>query len=143
MLGPRSIEYWERGSGFNAVLALKAQRRGYISPQGRNRGFVQFAHFFVKAGVIVVKNQGLRSRVEWIWRTEVDSLPLYFLVFTEYWNDGYFFHTIRHKEETEWIERASTVVEQQNRTILDFEVAPTIYYPVERGKESMWHLYAL
>ena len=97
----------------------------------------------VEEDIIVVKNQGLRSRAEWIWSTEVHALPLFSLAFTEFWGTGYSFHTIWHKEETGWLEKATTVMEQQTQRIVDFEIAPTIYYPTQRGIGAMWHLYTL
>lgn len=39
----------------------------------------------VEEDVIMVKNQGTRSHAEWIWNTEVPTLPLFFLAFIEFW----------------------------------------------------------
>jgi hypothetical protein len=33
VLGPRSIDYWGRGGGFNCIQTLKTERQGYISPR--------------------------------------------------------------------------------------------------------------
>jgi hypothetical protein len=92
--------------------------------------------------VIVVRNQGTRSHVEWIWGIEVPRLPLFSLAFTEFWSGNYSFHTIWHKETTGCEERATMVVDQRTRQIVDFEVASTIYYPARPGQSHMWHLYA-
>jgi hypothetical protein len=94
----------------------------------------------VEEDVIVVRNQGTRSHAEWIWGTEVPRLPLFSLAFTEFWSGNYSFHTIWHKETTGWEERATTVVDQHTRQIVDFEVASTIYYPARPGQGHMWHL---
>jgi hypothetical protein len=142
VLGPRSIDSWGYGGGFNCIQTLKTERQGYISPRAYGRGFVRFRDFIVEEDVIVVKNQGTRSHVEWIWGTEVPQLPLFSLTFTEFWSGNYSFHTIWHKETTGWEERATTVVDQRIRQIVDFEVASTIYYPAQPGQGHMWHLYA-
>jgi hypothetical protein len=110
VLGPRSIDSWGYGGGFNCIQTLKTERQGYISPRAYGRGFVRFRDFIVEEDVIVVKN--------------------------------YSFHTIWHKETTGWEERATTVVDQRIRQIVDFEVASTIYYPAQPGQGHMWHLYA-
>jgi hypothetical protein len=120
VLGPRSIDYWGRGGGFHCIQTLKTERQD----------------------VIVVRNQGTRSHAEWIWGTEVPQLPLFSLAFTEFWSGNYPFHTIWHKETTGWEERATTVVDQHTRQIVDFEVAFTIYYPARPSQGHMWHLYA-
>jgi hypothetical protein len=96
----------------------------------------------VEKDVIVVRNQGTRSHAEWIWGTEVQRLPLFSLAFTEFWSGNYSFHTIWHKETTSWEERATTVIDQRTRRIVDFEVVSTIYYLVQPGQGHMWHLYA-
>jgi hypothetical protein len=142
VLGPRSIDYWGHGGGFHCIQTLKTERQGYISPRAYGRGFVRFRDFIVEEDVIVVKNQGTRSHAEWIWGTEVPRLPLFSLAFTEFWSGNYSFHTIWYKETTGWEERATTVVDQRNRQIVDFEVASTIYYPARPGQGHMWHLYA-
>jgi hypothetical protein len=142
ILGPRSIDYWERGGGFHCIQTLKTERQGYISPRAYGRGFVRFRDFIVEEDVIVVKNQGTRSHAEWIWGIEVPRLPLFSLVFTEFWSGNYAFHTIWHKETTGWEERATTVVDQRTHRIVDFEIASTIYYPARPGQGPMWHLYA-
>jgi hypothetical protein len=74
----------------------------------------------VEADVIVVRNQGTRSHAEWIWGTEVPQLPLFSLAFIEFWNENYSFHTIWYKETTGWEERATMVVDQRTRQIVDF-----------------------
>jgi hypothetical protein len=122
VLGPQSIDYWGCGGGFNCIQTLKTEHQGYISPRAYGRGFVRFRDFIVEEDVIVVRNQGTRSHVEWIWGTEVLRLPLFSLAFTEFWSGNYSFHTI-------W-------------QIVDFEVASTIYYPARPGQGHMWHLYA-
>jgi hypothetical protein len=142
VLGPRSIDYWGRGGAFHCIQTLKIERQGYISPRAYGRGFVRFRDFIVEEDVIVVKNQGTRSHAEWIWGTEVPRLPLFSLAFTELWSGNYSFHTIWHKETTGWEERATTVVDQRTRQIVDFEVTSTIYYPARPGQGHMWHLYA-
>jgi hypothetical protein len=142
VLGPRSIDYWGCGGGFNSIQTLKTERQGYISPRAYGRGFVRFRDFIVEADVIVVRNQGTCSHVERIWGTEVLRLPLFSLAFTEFWSGNYSFHTIWHKETIGWEERATTVVDQRTRQIVDFEVASTIYYPARPGQGHMWHLYA-
>jgi hypothetical protein len=142
VLGPRSIDYWGCGGGFNCIQTLKIEHQGYISPRAYGRGFVRFRDFIVEEDVIVVRNQGTRSYAEWIWGIEVPQLPLFSLAFTEFWSGNYSFHTIWHKETTGWEERATTVVDQRTRRIVDFEVAPTIYYPARLGQGHMWHLYA-
>jgi hypothetical protein len=148
VFGPRSIDYWGRGGGFHCIQTLKTERQGYISPRAYSRGFVRFRDFIVEEDVIVeedlivVKNQGTRSHAEWIWGTEVPRLPLFYLAFTEFWSGNYSFHTIWHKETTGWEERATTVVDQHTRQIVDFEVVSTIYYPARPGQGHMWHLYA-
>jgi hypothetical protein len=129
VLGPRSIDYWGRGGGFNCIQTLKIEHQGYISPRAYGRGFMRFRDFIVEEDVIVVINQGTRSHAEWIWGTEVPRLPLFSLAFTELWSGNYSFHTIWHKETTGWEERATTVVDQRTCQIVDFEVASTIYYP--------------
>jgi hypothetical protein len=142
VLGPRSIDYWGRGGGFHCIQTLKTERQGYISPRAYGRGFVRFRYFIVEEDVIVVRNQGTRSYAEWIWGTEVPQLPLFSLAFTKLWSRNYSFHTIWHKERTGWEERATTVVDQRIRQIVDFEVASTIYYPARPVQSHMWHLYA-
>jgi hypothetical protein len=142
VLGPRSIDYWGRGGGFHCIQILKTEHQGYISPRAYGRGFVRFRDFIVVEDVIVVRNQETRSHAEWIWGTEVSRLPLFSLAFTEFWSGNYSFHTIWHKEITGWEERATTVVDQRIRQIVDFEVASTIYYPARPGQGHMWHLYA-
>jgi hypothetical protein len=142
VLGPRSIDYWGRGRGFNCIQTLKTERQGYISPRAYGRGFVHFRDFIVEEDVIVVRNQGTRSHAEWIWGTEVPQLPLFSLAFTEFWSGNYSFHTIWHNETTGWEERTTTVVDQRTRQIVDFEVASTINYPARPGQGHMWHLYA-
>jgi hypothetical protein len=142
VLGPRSIDYWGRGGGFHCIQILKTERQGYISPRAYGRGFVRFRDFIVEEDVIVVKNQGTRSHAEWISGIEVPRLPLFSLVFTEFWSGNYAFHTIWHKETTGWEERATTVVDQRTHRIVDFEIASTIYYPARPGQGPMWHLYA-
>jgi hypothetical protein len=142
VLGPRSIDYWRRSGGFNCIQILKTERQGNISPRAYGRGFVRFRDFIVDADVIMVKNQGTRSHAKWIWGTEVPQLPLFSLAFTEFWSGNYSFHTIWHKETTGWEERATTVVNQRTRQIVDFEVASTIYYLARPGQGHMWHLYA-
>jgi hypothetical protein len=142
VLGPRSIDYWGRGGGFHCIQTLKTERQGYISPRAYGRGFVRFRDFIVEEDIIVVKNQGTRSHIEWIWGIEVPRLPLFSLVFTEFWSGNYAFHTIWHKETTGWEERATTVVDQRTHRIVDFEIASTIYYPARPGQGPMWHLYA-
>jgi hypothetical protein len=142
VLGPRSIDYWGRGGSFQCIQTLKIERQGYISPRAYGRGFVRFRDFIVEEDVIMVKNQGTRLHAEWIWGTEVPRLPLFSLAFTEFWSGNYSFHTIWHKETTGREERATTVVNQRNRQIVDFEVASTIYYPARPGQGPMWHLYA-
>jgi hypothetical protein len=142
VLGPRSIDYWGRGRGFHCIQTLKTERQGYISPRAYGHGFVRFRDFIVEEDVIVVKNQGTRSHIEWIWGIEVPRLPLFSLVFTEFWSGNYAFHTIWHKETTGWEERATTVVDQRTHRIVDFEIASTIYYPARPGQGPMWHLYA-
>ena len=142
VLGPRSIEYWGRGGGFHAVQTLKAQRGGYISPKARHRGFVHFEEFIVERDVIVVKNQGLRSHAEWIWSSDISTLPLFSLAFTEFWNGDYSFHTIWHKEESGWIERATRIMQLSTNVERGFEIATTIYYPARPGTGPLWGLYA-
>jgi hypothetical protein len=56
VLGPRSIDYWGRGGGFNCIQALKIERQGYISPRAYGRGFVSFRDFIVEDDLIVVRN---------------------------------------------------------------------------------------
>jgi hypothetical protein len=107
VLGPRSIDYWGRGGGFQCIQTLKTERQGYMSPRAYGRGFVRFRDFIVEEDVIVVRNQGTRSHAEWIWGTEVPRLPLFSLAFTEFWSGNYSFHTIWHKETTGWEERAT------------------------------------
>jgi hypothetical protein len=142
VLGPRSIDYWGRGGGFNCIQILKTEHQGYISPRAYGCGFVRFRDFIVEEDIIVVRNQGTRSHAEWIWGTEVPRLPLFSLAFTKLWSGNYSFHTIWHKETTGWKERATTVVDQRTYQIVDFEVASTIYCPVRPGQGHMWHLYA-
>ena len=91
----------------------------------------------------MVKNQRFKSRAEWIWNVEVRDLPLFSLVFTEFWSTGHSFNTIWHKEKTGWLEKATTVVDQQTQRIVDVEVALTMYYPAQRSTRPMWHLYTL
>jgi hypothetical protein len=38
VLGPRSIDYWGRGGGFNCIQTLKTERQGYICGSKRYRG---------------------------------------------------------------------------------------------------------
>jgi hypothetical protein len=142
VLGPRSIDYWGCGGGFHCIQTLKTERQGYISPRAYGRGFVHFRDFIVEEDVIMVRNQGTRSHAKWIWGTEVPQLPLFSLAFTEFWSRNYSFHTIWHKETTSWEERATMVVDQRTRRIVDFEVASTIYYPARPGQGHVWHLYA-
>jgi hypothetical protein len=142
VLGPRSIDYWGRGGGFNCIQILKTKRQSYISPRAYGHGFVCFRDFIVEEDVIVVKNQGTRSHAEWIWGTEVPQLPLFSLAFTEFWRGNYSFHIIWHKETTSSEERATTVFDQRTHRIVDFEVASTIYYPARPSQGHMWHLYA-
>jgi hypothetical protein len=143
VLGTRAIDYWGHGGGFIYIQILKTERQGYISPGAYGHGFVRFRDFIVEEDVVVVRNQGTRSHVEWIWSTEVPQLPLFSLAFTEFWSGNYYFHTIWHKKTTGWEERGTTVVDQRIRQIVDFEVASTIYYPTRPGQGHMWHLYAL
>jgi hypothetical protein len=67
VLGPRAIDYWRRGGGFNCIQTLKTERQGYISPRAYGLGFVCFRDFIVEEDVIVVRNQRTRSHAEWIW----------------------------------------------------------------------------
>jgi hypothetical protein len=110
VLGPRSIEYWGCGGGFNCIQTLKTEHQGYISPRAYGRGFVHFRDFIVEEDVIVVRNQGTRSHAEWIWGIEVPRLPLFSLAFTEFWSGNYSFHTIWHKETSGWEERATSLL---------------------------------
>lgn len=143
VLGPRAIEYWGCGGGFVCVQALKEQYQDYVSPHASNRGFVRFEDFEIEDNVVVVKNQGTRSHAEWLSPHNVSALHLFSLIFTEYWSREYGFCSIWHKEETGWLERATTVVELHTKKIVDFEVATTIYQPAKPGRCHMWHLYAL
>ena len=63
VLGPRSIKYWGRRAGYNAIQVLKAQRQGYVSPRAHNQGFVRFEDFTIAEDLIVVKNQELKLHV--------------------------------------------------------------------------------
>jgi hypothetical protein len=56
VLGPRSIDYWGCGGGFNCIQTLKTEHQGYISPRAYGCGFVRFRDFIVEEDVIVVKN---------------------------------------------------------------------------------------
>jgi hypothetical protein len=141
VLSDRAIEYWARGEGFVEVQRLKNRRRGYISPRARNRGFVRFEDFVVEEDTLVVSNSQSRGTLAWVWNTQLRGLPRFSLTFTEYWVSGYAFHTVWHREEDGWLERATRVVELRTGHELDFEVAPTIYYPAVRGTGPLWGLY--
>lgn len=143
VLGPRSIDYWGTGGGFNAVKSLKSERRDFISPRPRTRGFVRFEDCPIVADAIVVENRGTRSTARWVWKTEIPSLPRFSLIFTEFVNGDYSFCSIWHKELEGWLERATTIVDLRTERIIDFEVAATRYYPSQPGRGSLWHLYSV
>lgn len=137
----RAIEYWARGGGFVEVQRLKDSRGDYISPRARNRGFVRFEDFVVEEDTLVVSNSQTRGTLVWVWKTQLRGLPRFSLTFTEYRVSGYAFHTVWHREEDGWLERATRVVDLRTGHELDFEVAPTIYYPTVRGVGPLWDLY--
>jgi len=141
VLGPKSIDYWSHGSGFNCLQTLKNARSTYISPKPRQRGFVTFRDFIVGGKVLTVKNQGLRSHVEWVSRAEFLNLPLYSLAFSDFRSENYSFCSIWHKELTGWLERAATTIDISSGEWVDYEIAETIYQPVKPGSHATWKYY--
>ena len=141
VLSDRAIEYWARGGGSIEVQRLKDRRGDYISPRARNRGFVRFEDFVVEEDTLVMSNSQTRGTLAWMWKTQLRGLPRFSLTFIEYRVSGYAFHTVWHREEDGWLERATRVVELHTGHEVDFEVAPTIYYPAVRGLGPLWHLY--
>ena len=141
VLGPKSIDYWSHGSGFNCLRTLKDARRAYISPKPRQRGFVNFRDFIVEGEVLTVKNQGLRSHAEWVSRAEFPNLPLYSLVFSDFQSEDYSFCSIWHKEPTGWLERAATAIDSSSGERLDYEITKTIYQPAKPGSHVAWDHY--
>ena len=141
VLGPKSINYWGWGSGFNCLQTLKGTRRTYVSPKPRQRGFVSFRDFIVEGEVLTVKNQGLRSHAEWVSRAEFLNLPLYSLVFSDFRSKNYSFCSIWHKELTGWLERAATAIDISSGEQVDYKIAETIYQPAKPGSHVAWKYY--
>jgi hypothetical protein len=76
---------------------------------------------------VVLRNVGSRYQVEVEDFTIGNTLSTFSLIFTEFENEGFFFHTTWQWEVGMWRECASSVWDILILEMLDWEVPSTIY----------------
>jgi hypothetical protein len=86
---------------------------------------------------VVLRNAGSRYQVEVEDFTTGNTLPKFFLIFTEFESERFLFHTTWQWEVGMWRERASSVWDALTLELLDWEVPATIY--AEEKKELTRH----
>jgi hypothetical protein len=90
---------------------------------------------------VVLQNAGSRYQVEVEDFTTGNTLPMFFLIFTEFESEGFLFHTTWQWEVGMWRERASSVWDALTLELLDWEVPATIYAEEKKGIHETWKLF--
>jgi hypothetical protein len=89
---------------------------------------------------VVLRIVGSRYQVEVEDFTTGNTLPTFFLIFTEF-ESGFLFHTTWQWEVGTWRERASSVWDMLTLEMLDWEVPSTIYAKERKGTHEAWRFF--
>jgi hypothetical protein len=90
---------------------------------------------------VVLRIVGSRYQVEVEDFTTGNTLPTFFLIFTEFESEGFLFHTTWQWEVGTWRERASSVWDMLTLEMLDWEVPSTIYAKERKGTHEAWRFF--
>jgi hypothetical protein len=90
---------------------------------------------------IVLQNVGLRYQVEVEDFTTSNTLPTFFLIFTEFESKGFLFHTTWQWEVGMWRECASSVWDMLTLEMLNWEVPSTIYAKERKRTHEAWKFF--
>jgi hypothetical protein len=140
VLGEESVKYWTTLGGPRKIRKLRAEE-GILTPLCRSRGVVEAPDLVIREKVVVLRNAGSRYNVEVADFTKGNSLPIFFLIFTEFESEGFLFHTTWQWEGGAWRERASNVWDSLTLEMLDWEVPATIYAKERKGTHEAWQFF--
>jgi hypothetical protein len=108
MLSENSVKYWTALGGPRKIRELQREI-GVATTLCRARGVVEAKHLVTGDKAVVLRNAGSRYQVEVEDFTTGNTLPTFFLIFTEFKSEGFLFHTTWQWEFGMWRERASSV----------------------------------
>jgi hypothetical protein len=92
VLGEESMRYWTTLGGPRKIKKLRAEE-GIPIPLCRSREVVEAPHLVTREKAVVLRNAGSRYNVEVVDFTRGNSLSIFSLIFTEFENEGFLFHT--------------------------------------------------
>jgi hypothetical protein len=92
VLGEESVRYWTTLGGPRKIRKLRAEE-GIPTPLCRSRGIVEAPDLVTRKKAVVLRNAGSRYNVEVADFTRGNSLPIFYLIFTEFESEGFLFHT--------------------------------------------------
>jgi hypothetical protein len=140
MLSENSVKYWTALGGPHKIRELRRET-GVAATLCRARGVVEAKDLVTKDKAVVLRNVGSWYQVEVEDFTTGNTLPTFFLIFTEFESEGFFFHTMWQWEVGMWRERASSVWDMLTLEMLDWEVPSTIYAKERKGTHEAWRFF--
>jgi hypothetical protein len=140
VLSENSVKYWIALGGPRKIRELRKET-GVTATLCRARGVVEAKDLVTGDKAVVLRNAGLRYQVEIEDFTTGNTLPAFFLIFTEFESEGFFFYTTWQWEVGTWRERASSVWDMLTLEMLDWEVPSTIYAKERKGTHAAWRFF--
>jgi hypothetical protein len=92
VLSENSLKYWTALGGPHKIRELRKET-GVAATLYRARGVVEAKDLVTRDKAIVLRNASLRYQVEVEDFTTGNTLPTFFLIFTEFESEGFLFHT--------------------------------------------------
>jgi hypothetical protein len=140
VLSENSVKYWTALGGPHKIRELRRET-GVAATLYRARGVVEAKDLVTGDKAVVLRNTSSRYQVEVEDFTTSNTLPAFFLIFTEFENEGFLFYTTWQWEVGTWRERASSVWDALTLELLDWEVPATIYAEEKKGIHETWKLF--
>ena len=138
VLNENFVKYWTALEGLRKIREFRCERR-VAAILCRARRVVEV--LVIKDKAIVLRNISLPYQVEVEDFTTDNTLPTFFLIFTEFESKGFLFHTTWQWEVGTCWERASSVWDMFTLEMLDWEVPPTIYAKERKGTHEVWRFF--
>jgi hypothetical protein len=140
VLSENFVKYWTTLGGPHKIRELRKET-GVAATLCRARGVVEAKDLVTGDKALVLRNAGSRYQIEVEDFTTDNTLPAFFLIFTEFESEGFLFHTTWQWEVGTWRERASSVWDALTLKLLDWEVPATIYAEKKKGTHETWKLF--
>jgi hypothetical protein len=118
VLSENSVKYWIVLGGPRKIWELRRET-GVATTLCRAQGVVEAKDLVTGDKAVVLQNVGSRYQVEVEDFTTSNTLPMFFLIFTNFESEGFFFNTTWQWEVGTWRERASSVWDVLTLELLD------------------------